>query len=187
MRNIEALNDHIVLCGGGRTGRQVMEELMALGQDFVVIERETILSDKARASRGKPGWGATFEGIRETLVHWKEIIWTSLLGLVIGVIPGAGAAIASFVAYQQSRTFSKTPELYGTGHINGLIAPESANNGVTSGTLIPLLMLLATARPGLCDVPLLVTGEINKNGIFDPSVEYDASGVVGGTWLRRLP
>ncbi len=115
--------------------------LFAISEAFVVIERETILSDKARASRGKPGWGATFEGIRETLVHWKEIIWTSLLGLVIGVIPGAGAAIASFVAYQQSRAFSKTPELYGTGHINGLIAPESANNGVTSGTLIPLLIL----------------------------------------------
>lgn len=40
MRSIEALNDHIVLCGCGRTGRQVMEELMSLGQDFVVIERD---------------------------------------------------------------------------------------------------------------------------------------------------
>ena len=55
--------------------------------------------------------------------------------------PGAGAAIAAFVAYQQSRTFSKTPELYGTGHPEGLIAPEAANNGVTAGTLIPLLVL----------------------------------------------
>ena len=64
-----------------------------------------------------------------------------MVGLVIGVIPGAGAAIASFVAYQQSRIFSKTPELYGTGHVEGLIAPESANNGVTSGTLIPLLII----------------------------------------------
>ena len=50
-------------------------------------------------------------------------------------------AIAAFFAYQQSRTFSKTPELYGTGHIEGLIAPESANNGVTSGTLVPLLVI----------------------------------------------
>ncbi len=46
---------------------------------------------------------------------------------------------------------------------------------------ISLLMVLAVARPGLCDVPLLVAGEINKNGIFDPSVEYDVSGAVG--WL----
>ena len=40
MRSIKALNDHIVLCGGGRTGRQVMEELLSLGQEFVVIERD---------------------------------------------------------------------------------------------------------------------------------------------------
>lgn len=115
--------------------------LFAISEALVVIERETILSKDARVITGSPGWSATFEGIRETLKRWKEVVWTSLLGLFIGVIPGAGAAIASFVAYQQSRTFSKTPELYGTGHISGLIAPESANNGVTSGTLVPLLII----------------------------------------------
>jgi putative tricarboxylic transport membrane protein len=115
--------------------------LFAISEAFVVIERETILSKDAKTQVQAASWGPTFEGIRATLVEWKEIVWTSMLGLVIGVIPGAGAAIASFVAYQQSRIFSKTPELYGTGHINGLIAPESANNGVTSGTLIPLLLI----------------------------------------------
>ena len=115
--------------------------LFAISEAFVVIERQTVLSEEAKATQTKPGWEATFEGARETLKHWWEIIWTSIVGLVIGVIPGAGAAIASFVAYQQSKLFSKTPERYGTGHINGLIAPESANNGVTSGTIIPLLIL----------------------------------------------
>lgn len=113
--------------------------LFAISEAFVIIERETIVS--RGASNTKRSWSATFEGIRQTLKEWKEIIWTSLLGLFIGVIPGAGAAIASFVAYQQSKLFSKTPEKYGTGHINGLIAPESANNGVTSGTLVPLLII----------------------------------------------
>ena len=56
-------------------------------------------------------------------------------------MPGAGASIASFVAYQQSRMFSKTPELYGTGFAPGVVAPESANNGVTSGTLVPLMAI----------------------------------------------
>jgi len=115
--------------------------LFAISEAFVVIERNTILSKQGEINKQQAGWGPTLEGIRETLVHWKEVIWTSLLGLVIGVIPGAGAAIASFVAYQQSRLMSKTPELYGTGHVPGLIAPESANNGVTSGTLIPLLII----------------------------------------------
>lgn len=115
--------------------------LFAISEAFVVIERSTILSKQGEIDTQHSGWGPTLEGIRDTLVHWKEVIWTSLLGLVIGVIPGAGAAIASFVAYQQSRLMSKTPELYGTGHTPGLIAPESANNGVTSGTLIPLLII----------------------------------------------
>ena len=114
--------------------------LFAISEAFVIIERESILSQDARNSTPR-SWSASFKGIRQTLEQWIEVIWTSLLGLFIGVIPGAGAAIASFVAYQQSKLFSKTPEKYGTGHINGLIAPESANNGVTSGTLVPLLII----------------------------------------------
>jgi len=115
--------------------------LFAISEAFIIIERSTILSKQGKIDQGKASWGPTLEGIRNTIQHWKEVIWTALLGLVIGVIPGAGAAIASFVAYQQSRLMSKTPELYGTGHVPGLIAPESANNGVTSGTLIPLLLI----------------------------------------------
>jgi len=115
--------------------------LFAISEAFVVIERESILSEQGAIRQQGSGWGPTFEGIRDTLRHWKEVCWTAMLGLVIGVIPGAGAAIASFVAYQQSRLLSKTPEKYGTGHVPGLIAPESANNGVTSGTLIPLLII----------------------------------------------
>ena len=115
--------------------------LFAISEAFVVIERSSILSAQGRMTQSNAGWGPTMEGIAATLKHWKHVIWTSLLGLLIGVIPGAGAAIASFVAYQQSRLFSKTPELYGTGHVPGLIAPEAANNGVTSGTLIPLLLI----------------------------------------------
>ena len=115
--------------------------LFAISEAFVVIERRVVLSESDDGIKVAPGWSATLEGIRDTLVRWKHVVWTGMLGLVIGVIPGAGAAIASFVAYQQSRIFSKTPELYGTGHVEGLIAPESANNGVTSGTLIPLLII----------------------------------------------
>lgn len=114
--------------------------LFAISEAFVIIERQTIVAN-TQSDGSKRSWKASFEGIKATLSEWKEIIWTSILGLFIGVIPGAGAAIASFVAYQQSRLFSRTPEKYGTGHVNGLVAPESANNGVTSGTLVPLLII----------------------------------------------
>ncbi len=113
--------------------------LFAVSEAFVIIEKRVIISREAGVN--KASWHATFEGVSIALKRWWHIVWTSIIGLVIGVIPGAGASIASFVAYQQSRSFSKTPELYGTGHPEGLIAPESANNGVTSGTLVPLLVL----------------------------------------------
>jgi len=115
--------------------------LFAVSEAFAVIEGESILSKRGKEAIQKAGWSDTVEGVRIALSKWWHIIWTSMIGLVIGVVPGAGAAIASFVAYQQSRTFSKTPELYGTGHVEGLVAPESANNGVTSGTLVPLLVI----------------------------------------------
>jgi putative tricarboxylic transport membrane protein len=115
--------------------------LFAVSEAFAVIERQSILTDRGQDLMRKASWAETLEGVRIALSKWWHITWTSMIGLVIGVVPGAGASIASFVAYQQSKTYSKTPELYGTGHVEGLVAPESANNGVTSGTLIPLLVI----------------------------------------------
>ena len=115
--------------------------LFAVSEALIIIEKRVILTKEGQVAMEQPSWAATFEGVRDALSRWVHIVWTSVIGLIIGVIPGAGASIASFVAYQQSRAFSKTPEKYGTGHIEGLVAPESANNGVTSGTLVPLLVL----------------------------------------------
>ncbi|HEY4635359.1 MAG TPA: tripartite tricarboxylate transporter permease, partial [Rhodospirillales bacterium] len=115
--------------------------LFAVSEAFMIIEQRSILTEKGLNILRGAGWSATLEGVTIALRRWWHITWTGLIGLVIGVIPGAGAAIASFVAYQQSRSFSRTPELYGTGHPEGLIAPESANNGVTAGTLIPMFIL----------------------------------------------
>lgn len=115
--------------------------LFAVSEALMIIEGESILNKSKQTEEDHTTWHETIVGMKIAIKHWWHITWNSIIGLIIGVIPGAGASIASFVAYQQSRTYSKTPELYGTGHAPGLIAPESANNGVTSGTLIPLLVL----------------------------------------------
>jgi putative tricarboxylic transport membrane protein len=115
--------------------------LFAVSEAFLIMEERLIVSPEGEAIVQHASWAATFEGVHMALTRWWHIVWTSMIGLVVGVIPGAGASIACFVAYQQSRAFSKTPELYTTGHPEGLIAPESANNGVTSGTMVPLLTL----------------------------------------------
>jgi putative tricarboxylic transport membrane protein len=115
--------------------------LFAISEALIMLERQTIVPKSAITKSKEAHWGETMEGLTLSLKYWWQTIWTAFIGLFIGVIPGAGASIASFVAYQWSRMFSPTPELYGTGFAPGVIAPESANNGVTSGTLVPLMAI----------------------------------------------
>ncbi|MEA3192734.1 MAG: putative tricarboxylic transport rane protein [Betaproteobacteria bacterium] len=65
----------------------------------------------------------------------------SVLGFVIGVLPGAGSTIASFISYGVEKAFSRRRELFGTGVVEGVAAPEGANNSETGGALVPLLTL----------------------------------------------
>ncbi len=63
------------------------------------------------------------------------------IGTFMGILPGIGGSAASLLAYSQCKTFSKDPEKLGTGAVEGLVASESANNGLTGGALVPLLSL----------------------------------------------
>ena len=65
----------------------------------------------------------------------------SLLGFVIGVIPGAGATVASLMSYSVEKSASRTPEKFGKGAMAGLVGPEAANNAASSGAMVPLLTL----------------------------------------------
>ena len=115
--------------------------LFAISEALVMIEEKMIVSAEGRARAMQTNWADTLDGLRISLRKWWHIVWTAFIGLFIGIVPGAGASIAAFVAYQQSRLWSKHPELYGTGIPEGVIAPEAANNGVTSGTLVPMMAL----------------------------------------------
>jgi putative tricarboxylic transport membrane protein len=115
--------------------------LFAISEALVMLEEKMIVSKEGRARAMETRWADTLEGLKISLEKWWHIVWTGFIGLFIGIVPGAGASIAAFVAYQQSRMWSKHPELYGTGIPEGVIAPESANNGVTSGSLVPMLAL----------------------------------------------
>jgi putative tricarboxylic transport membrane protein len=65
----------------------------------------------------------------------------SLVGFIVGVLPGAGSTISSFLSYGLEKAFSKHPERFGSGVIEGVAAPEGANNSDTAGSLVPLLTL----------------------------------------------
>ena len=71
----------------------------------------------------------------------RRVIVSSLIGDMVGIIPGTGASEASWFSYSQAKNMSKHPEEFGHGSVEGIAAAESANNAVTGATLIPLLTL----------------------------------------------
>ena len=84
---------------------------------------------------------AEFPGLRRLRASFGLLLRSSAIGTGIGAIPGAGGPIAAFLAYDQARRFSRDRERFGTGRIEGVMAPESANNAVTGGAMIPMLSL----------------------------------------------
>ena len=84
----------------------------------------------------------------QTLKRLKgNLARSSLLGTIIGIIPGEGAAVAAFFAYSEEKRRSKEPEKFGTGHPDGIVAPETANNATVGGALIPTLTLGVPGSP----------------------------------------
>ena len=71
----------------------------------------------------------------------RPTLMSSLIGVLVGIIPGTGASEASWFSYSQAKNMSKHPEEFGHGSVEGIAAAESANNAVTGATLIPLLTL----------------------------------------------
>lgn len=87
----------------------------------------------------------TLKGLLPTLEDWRQcwasVVRGSLLGFFIGVLPGGGAIISSFASYAVEKRVSKHPERFGKGVIEGVAAPESANNAASTSSFIPLLTL----------------------------------------------
>ena len=79
--------------------------------------------------------------IREVAKRWTVVVRSALIGVFTGILPGAGGSIANILAYDQAKKASKTPEKFGTGTPEGIIAPESSNNAVEGGALIVLMAL----------------------------------------------
>ena len=82
-----------------------------------------------------------FPNLQDWKNSWKTVIRGSFIGFFIGILPGAGATIASFMSYAAAKKFSKHPEKFGTGVIEGVAAPESANNAAAGGAMVSLLTL----------------------------------------------
>ncbi|HHW02314.1 MAG TPA: tripartite tricarboxylate transporter permease [Thermoanaerobacterales bacterium] len=107
-------------------GLFALAEMIELGVKGGSIQGETIEAK-----------GGVIEGIKDVFRHWWLTLRCSAIGTVIGMIPGLGGDVACFLAYGHAVQTSKHPEKFGTGIVEGVIAPESANNAKEGGALIP--------------------------------------------------
>jgi putative tricarboxylic transport membrane protein len=109
--------------------------LFALGEVFkTILEKDKDGGKIAKVGRILP----TKQDFKDST---KPILRGSLLGFFIGVLPGAGATLASFFSYITEKKLSKNPNKFGNGAIEGVAAPESANNAASGGAMIPLLTM----------------------------------------------
>lgn len=121
--------------------------LFAISEVFLQIERDDL--DSLQISGQESVWPSLVD-------YWSlktTILRSSLLGTLIGVFPGAGATIASFVSYDLAKRFSRTPDQFGTGCPEGVAAAESANSSSVGGALVPLLTL---GIPGSASTAVLI-------------------------------
>lgn len=152
----------------------VLVGLFAMSQVLVTIEdviRGVSLKEGTVSKRGL--------SLKDLASNTVNFIRSSVIGTLIGIIPATGVSAATFLAYSEAKRFSKTPEMYGKGCLEGIAATESSNNAVCGGALIPLLtlgvpgdiitaiMLGALMIQGLTPGPLLfVEHPVTVYGIF---------------------
>ncbi len=106
-------------------------------------------TEKARTPLMKGGTTAVriehLKAIREVLKRFGNLVRSSLIGLFVGILPGAGGSISNILAYDQAKKASRKPEEFGTGIPDGIVASEAANNATAGGALI---MMMALGIPG---------------------------------------
>lgn len=122
---------------------EILSQLKNLGKPMNQVD-----SDERRTVLPRKG---AFKGLK------KSICISSIIGTLIGVLPGVGQSTAALVAYNQAKNSSKEPEKFGTGCAEGIVAPESANNAVCGGALIPMMTL---GIPGDTITAMLMSGLI---------------------------
>ena len=107
--------------------------LFAMSQAFV------LLSQRGNATRTELSGDGMFAGLAVILKHKITTVRSATLGVVMGLLPGAGEFGSQFFSYTLAQKFSKTPEQFGKGAPEGLIASETSNNAVTASVMVPLL------------------------------------------------
>lgn len=130
-----------------------------------------------------PGRGFRMaEALVLTLRHWFVLLRSAIIGVLVGILPGAGGSISSLVAYSEARRNSKTPEDYGKGNPAGVLATESANNATVGGGFIPTLVLGIPGTPP----DAVILGALMVQGIRTGPTLFSTQGGIVYTFIFGL-
>jgi putative tricarboxylic transport membrane protein len=112
--------------------------IFAIPEVLEAVERRTRSFVEEAVDPDKAGEGLRWHEFRKSI---RTILRSTLIGTGIGVVPGVGQVVAAFIGYSAAKRASKHPETFGKGELDGIAAPEAANNAVNGPTLVPLLTL----------------------------------------------
>jgi putative tricarboxylic transport membrane protein len=155
----------------------VMTGIFAITEIMLWIQERGTISKVGRLE------GSVWQGIFDTFRYPVALIRSTLVGAWIGIVPGVGATAASFLAYEVEKRASKTPERFGQGAPEGVIAPEAANNSAISASLAPALML---GIPGGATTALLLVA-LQVHGIRPGTLLFSSQpGLVYGFLVGLL-
>lgn len=147
--------------------------LFALGELFFQTGEagrvHATTTDRASGVRGR--WWTDVRA-----AGWKTFGKSSVIGTLVGALPGAGAAMAAFLSYSEARRSSRHPERFGTGLPEGVVAPETANNAMTGGAFIPML---AFGIPGDAVTAVILGGLVIHGITPGPQLFGEAGHLVG--------
>jgi putative tricarboxylic transport membrane protein len=108
---------------------------------FAISQAMVLLIQQNTATKARVESGGMFQGFKELMRNKRVAFTSSTYGVLMGMIPGVGEFTSQFLAYTTAQKTSKTPDQFGKGAPEGLIAAESANNAVPGAAMIPLLAL----------------------------------------------
>ncbi len=153
--------------------------LFAIPQVFTLMENT--IRDKKSAIHAL-GQSSLIKSLVFNFSRIRALTIGSILGIIVGIIPGAGGQIAGLVAYDQVKKTSKDPSKFGQGEPDGIIAAESANNGIVGPSLIPLLTLSIPGSP----TAAVLLGGLLIHGLFPGPELFTTHAEVTWTFINSL-
>ncbi len=131
--------------------------IYGIGEMLWTVEEQTKAGGRSMLSDATITLARTLSNLKDILHAWKALLMGSLLGYFVGILPAAGATPGSLMAYGVAKQISKDSHNFGKGAVDGVAAPESANNAASTGSMLPMLTL---GIPGSPTTAILLGGMV---------------------------